>query len=131
METLRDFKFRAWSNERKVFIANCYPLGYSENYGFNLCGISQEGNDETEEDDGIILMQWTGLKDKNGKDIYEGDIVAYLFYESIVHEISEVKWRSDAGGFSINNYPMNIHGLHDIEIIGNIHENAGLLAVAP
>ena len=72
--------------------------------------------------------QWTGRKDKNGKEIYEGDIVKYsdslahsdwtklqkTEYTRVIDDIREVQW-------------LNSPAISDIEVIGNIYENPGLL----
>ena len=68
---VREIKFRAWDKENKVMI---YPKGIlfdGRVVNFN-CGIL-EPFEEYE------LMQFTGLYDKNGKEIYEGDIIKYSF----------------------------------------------------
>ncbi|WP_279525817.1 YopX family protein [Staphylococcus gallinarum] len=69
-----------------------------------------------------ILMQFTGLTDINGKDIYEDDIVREV-YASIngvkSYRNKIVKWREFHAGFNIENI--------DLEIIGNIHENPELI----
>ncbi|NCC65362.1 MAG: hypothetical protein EOM15_11970 [Spirochaetia bacterium] len=80
------------------------------------------------------LGQFTGLTDKNGKKIFEGDIV--IFGESKIHRIC---W--DDKGFWVarniiqNNYHYNGVALHvigngEIEVIGNIHDNPELVAQA-
>lgn len=74
----------------------------------------------------LILMQYTGLKDKDGKEIYEEDIVKGIFYQG-KPEISTVKWLEKGAAFIFFGYPMNVHGLHDVEVIGNIYENPELL----
>lgn len=72
-------------------------------------------------------MQFTGLKDKNGVEIYEGDIVKYNTGETWV-----VKWVSRNASFEyVSNMKGNsltqILGSHEVEIVGNIYKNPELL----
>lgn len=67
------------------------------------------------------LMQFTGLKDKNGKEIYEGDILKNTF-----GELNEVRWWD--GTFVLGRDGINIlNQFTDIEVIGNIWEHPELL----
>ncbi|HHR2534335.1 hypothetical protein DS773_12280 [Listeria monocytogenes] len=89
--------------------------------------------------DDVVLMQYTGLKDKNGKKIFEGDIVA--FSEDDFHVFnSQVEYFSEDGYpafdikvpstyyFDSNVFSeVSMSGLYEIEVIGNIHENPELL----
>lgn len=71
----------------------------------------------------VILMQYTGYKDMNGKEIYEGDIVRYY------DDIYEVKWMW--AGFYIHSLQNGFDELatneNFVEVIGNIYENPELL----
>ena len=104
---MREIKFRVWDNAREMFTA-VNPF----------CGF--DGN-RLRADDGtrFILMQYTGLKDKNGKEIYEGDIVVETEQDDSTLQRTVV-WNESFGGWSLFNKSA-------YEIIGNIYENPELI----
>jgi hypothetical protein len=75
--------------------------------------------------DQFIPLQFTGLLDKNGKEIYEGDIIRAFdsMGEAIKHEI---KWRQDLCAFTAHQKWIDES---KFEVIGNIYENPELIAL--
>lgn len=152
---MREIKFRAWlKKENKMVEVKSIHLGtkkiihgYSENsqcYGNKSCSF-----------DDIELMQYTGLKDKNGKEIYKGDIVKFN------NQIGEICFECGAFGIGVKdcvdyetleayrgerfygclndnfislweiywNFNCVDYEIDEIEVIGNIYENPELLEV--
>lgn len=124
---MREIKFRAWHKEEKIM---------GEVLGIDILHkeifFSDEDVDCYEHTDfkDIELMQYTGLKDKNNKEIYEGDIVKLRTN----HGIGVVKNYDEWGAFVVEYIkprPLAVLGTNyykeDIEVIGNIYENPELL----
>lgn len=116
---MRDIKFRAWDKVEKKMI---YPPQLDCEEPLLSYWINSEGS-------GFVVEQFTGLHDKNGKEIYEGDIVQFIHYT-----FGKVKGYIEfiAGAFQFYAYENSISSgiLNSIactcEIIGNIHENKEL-----
>ena len=124
---MKEIKLRAWDkvNARMVTVAVVHPGGWmidTEGY------MHAAGNYE--------LVEYTGLKDKNGKEIYEGDVVQLGAYSNCQKEWlpthkCEVKFTLEHGGYSVSTPYTDSH-FNDFEakhcgIIGNIHENPDLI----
>lgn len=112
----RIIKFRAWDKRRKRFV-------HVEEIDFLLEEINKphELDGITLSFDDLKLMQFTGLFDKNGKEIYEGDVLQFPFREKL--EKSVVKEHSPDYCYWMS-LPL---GGREFEVIGNIYENPELL----
>ena len=105
---MREIKFRAWDSGKRKFIYTSVPR-------FNGCWDIDFLD--------VEFQMATGLKDKNGKEIYEGDIVNT---DGIVKEVVFDKWLP--GFIGLVSYPGEIEvDEKKIEVIGNIYENPELL----
>lgn len=136
----RELKFRAWDDRNKMWL-------FSYNHP-NLGGFSMKGEVmlfgeyqrflervPLEDWSKIILMQYTGLKDKNGNEIYDGDILSFidfdfnsddefLNYGLVEYYVSEMRF------FITNRNSVEMDEIDfekEVEIIGNIYENPELL----
>lgn len=121
---MRELKFRAWHKRNKKYIVPerlaLYEDGSLDFYVYESDGYSLEC---------FVLEQYTGLKDKNGKEIYEGDIVKMPDW-GIKPKCEVVKFSNSSCGFD----PF-VRGCfeciapdgEEVEIVGNIHENKDLI----
>lgn len=123
MSDKREIKFRAWFPEMKVMFNVDIMCHATRSVKYNGCwyGVYE-------------LMQYTGLKDKNGKEIYEGDIIKVGGYNfRVYYELGEWRYyqRIETGMSDIRTlnslYGKEDFFVCDCEVIGNIYENKDLL----
>lgn len=123
---MRELKFRIWIIDEKRYYdesdEESYMIVPNGNVTYTSEAYEEDGmwfNDTTSATNDVIVEQYTGLKDKNGKEIFEGDLVEYE-----KDNIASVRF--EYGGFYPFVEPYNDFGCpsgKEVEVIGNIHES--------
>ena len=116
---MREIKLRAWDKLNGVMIYDITDIDFNDKtIGYSHCF-------QAKFPDQVELMQYTGLQDKNGKEICEGDIIDISSFGYIHQKTYVVKDVFEFGkdyGYAIDSWEEN-----KWKLIGNIHENKDLL----
>lgn len=115
----REIKFRAWNGK--------YMLNSAYGDWVSFDGVSYT---EAEKAKDYILMQFTGLKDKNGKEIYEGDFIQNVTDDGRRLSVFEITWQQSCCGFVKEREDGRTFTLEIskyFEVIGNRFENPELI----
>ena len=108
---MREIKFRAWYGEEKGMLEPQFN-GYINNIFASKAGV---------------YMQYTGLKDKSGREIYEGDILDYQ-WRSSTRDLLIVEWSERDACFLMGGVRTD-YAIAYGEVVGNIYETPELLEV--
>jgi uncharacterized phage protein (TIGR01671 family) len=129
---VRELKFRIWDYEKMTTPAIEI---YGNTTKSSMWSVVQHGYGEASSE--RIIMQYTGVKDKDDKEIYEGDIVQYGTEDDIVTAIIEFQEQDDEesmfiSGFRLvvisnTEYQDNDEEDYALKVIGNIYQNPELL----
>lgn len=119
----REIKFRVWDKQEQEMLYSDSEL--IKNFDIFSGWWFEEGKESVDRER-MVLMQFIGLKDKRGNDIYEGDIIT--FYD----DGSFYCVQYDGGNAEFNcgethNNPLVKHNEDGFEIVGNLYENSNLL----
>lgn len=137
MSEQREIKFRAWHKKaRKMFPVIGWMQG---DYGPDdscVYAIDEHGVTVRMADGLVELLQFTGLQDKNERDIYEGDIIEFSIFPEPEQEAKRIRdtvvWKH--GCFGLGKRIELLGGMpsyRGIEVIGNVHEHPELLKGKP
>jgi len=133
---MRELKFRAWLEQDRLMcpVISIYCNG-------NVDVSIQDSGPFIKWPSQVKVMQWTGLLDKNGKEIYEGDVCAFVDTDGFRHQWP-ITWNSENATFWYGHLPVwsvfesgyyqPVDGRQPypgegFEIIGNVYENKELL----
>ena len=128
--------YKLWDKENKEFLEDDWETEYAVLANGTVIEIYDNGFGEgysVRNLDNIEVLQFTGLKDKNGKEIYEGDIIRLKHHiDKRINVVGKVVFLSEQASFGIiddlcQEYPLFRNTTEQIEIIGNIYENFELL----
>lgn len=127
---MRDIKFRCWDTENKEML-EVQELDYEDSYNGQPMIRTTMYSDYFDTED-MILMQYVGLKDKNGKEIYEGDIIKICAEGLGGEAIGKIVYDEYDLAFVLRNEVEELseclwYAEQQLEVIGNIYDNPELL----
>ena len=129
----REIKFRAWDGQTMRDVRSIHNVHSQVNVHADLCTVKDDplsnkaviSSHYTEYNLKLHLMQYTGLKDRNGVEIYEGDLLSFG------RDVIEILWWGAGFQVQIVGHKLPMGEMFEIhqrgEVIGNIYENPELL----
>ena len=135
---MRSFKLRAW-NKKTKYLTRVQSVDFTLDGKLSI-SIMKAGRFKEKEfykQEDIILLQYVGIVDFDGKELYEGDIIEFTYKEIPGTHVAAVRYFSEHGAFTLydgsGRSPVLEYVLHlsmlrtEFYVIGNIYENPELL----
>ena len=120
---MREFKFRAWDSTNKWMDLGPFWVGEDGSAWEEPQERFDTPHTEITRSLDIVILQYTGLKDKNGKEIYEGDILEY--YNAMAPKGSDPKVKRIVMWLGYRYVGIDSYDI--AEVIGNVYENPELM----
>jgi len=123
---VREIKFRAWDNDRKKMFVDRKWVEYRHNSSGEMEAVNYNRKGDEQK---LIILQYAGLKDMDGVEIYEGDVVEWVSrHKGAIKKkhIDALKWDDEGACFLLYPFIFEPYAA-DMKLIGNIHENPELL----
>ena len=121
----REIKFRIWADNQfyyKCLVGNTNDI---DDKKYTCPMVWLDDRKEWVNCDNGIISQYTGIKDKNGVEVYEGDKVMFDYEWTKPDEIGVITWNKDTASFQIKGHipSSSMKHLDRMKVIGNIYEN--------
>ena len=121
----REIKFRIWADNQFYYKCLVGNTNDTDDKKYTCPVVWLDDRKEWVNCDNGIISQYTGIKDKNGVEVYEGDKVMYDYEWTEPNEIGIITWNKDTASFQIKGHipSSSMKHLDRMKVIGNIYEN--------
>lgn len=121
----REIKFRIWADNQFYYKCLVGNTNDTDDKKYTCPVVWVDDWKEWVNCDNGIISQYTGLKDKNGVEVYEGDKVMFDYEWTKPDEIGVITWNKDTASFQIKGHipSSSMKHLDRMKVIGNIYEN--------
>lgn len=127
---MEKIKFKAWDREEKCWLTNKERVCVEDDGSISIIDFDCYDGYSLIDQDTVDICLFTGLKDKNGVDIYEGDILKGLKYGDKTFSLVDWSLGYDGDGWPMSGYILEFDdslGIVNAEVVGNRYENPELL----
>ena len=121
----REIKFRIWADNQFYYKCLVGNTNDTDDKKYTCPVVWLDDRKEWVNCDNGIISQYTGIKDKNGVEVYEGDKVMFDYEWTEPDEIGVITWNKDTASFQIKGHipSSSMKHLDRMKVIGNIYEN--------